>query len=74
MRRTIPRFWILNIPAAMVFVVAMATSWHVDAVEGGSGFYLLGGKGSLAGVLAPSGEIPGTVYLFIFDALQPAPF
>ena len=56
MRRTISRFWILNIQAAMVFVVAMATSWHVDAVEGGSGFYLLGSKGSLAGVLAPTGN------------------
>ena len=55
MRRNISRFWILNIQAAMVFVVAMATSWHVDAVEGGSGFYLMGTKGSLAGVLAPTG-------------------
>ena len=56
MRHTISRFWILNIQTAMVFVVAMAISWHVDAVEGGSGFYLLGGKGSLAGVLAPTGN------------------
>jgi hypothetical protein len=46
----------LNIPAALVFVVAMATSWQAAAVEGGSGFYLLGGKGSLAGVLAPAGN------------------
>ena len=56
MRRTISRFWILNIPATLFFVVAMATSWQANAVEGGSGFYLLGSKGSLAGVLAPAGN------------------
>ena len=53
---TTSRFWILNIQATIVFVVAMAASWQVDAVEGGSGFYLLGAKGSLAGVLAPAGN------------------
>jgi hypothetical protein len=56
MRQAVPRFWIFNIPAVLIFVIAMATSWQVDAVEGGSGFYLLGGKGSLAGVLAPTGN------------------
>ena len=55
MQRTIPRFRILNIPATLFFVVAMATSWQAKAVEGGSGFYLLGAKGSLAGMLAPTG-------------------
>lgn len=53
------RFWTLNIPAILVFIIAMATSWQVDAVEGGNGFYLLGGKGSLAGVLAPTGTYLG---------------
>lgn len=55
MRHFITRFWILNIPAVLVFIIAMATSWQATAVEGGSGFYLLGGKGSLAGVLPPTG-------------------
>jgi hypothetical protein len=44
-----------NTKTAIIFFVAMAASWQVSAVEGGSGFYLLGGKGSLAGVLAPAG-------------------
>lgn len=56
MRQAVPRFWIFNIPAVLIFVIAMAISWQADAVEGGSGFYLLGGKGSLAGVLAPTGN------------------
>jgi len=56
MRQAVPRFWIFNIPAVLIFVIALATSWQADAVEGGSGFYLLGGKGSLAGVLAPTGN------------------
>jgi hypothetical protein len=55
MRHIISRFWLLNIPVVLVFVVAMATSWKAEAVEGGSGFYLLGGKGSLAGIMAPTG-------------------
>jgi hypothetical protein len=33
----------------------MATPWRAEAVEGGGGFYLLGGKGSQAGILAPAG-------------------
>ena len=56
MQLTTSRFWMLNIQATIVFVLAMAASWQVDAVEGGSGFYLLGTKGSLAGVLAPAGN------------------
>jgi len=56
MQQAVPRFWIFNIPAVLIFVIALATSWQADAVEGGSGFYLLGGKGSLAGVLAPTGN------------------
>lgn len=56
MQLTTSMFWILNIQGTIVFVVAMAASWQVDAVEGGSGFYLLGTKGSLAGVLAPAGN------------------
>jgi hypothetical protein len=56
MRQAVPRFWTFNSPAVLVFVIAMAISWQVDAVEGGSGFYLLGTKGSLAGVLAPAGN------------------
>ena len=56
MQRTISRFRILSIPATLFFVVAMTTSWQANAVEGGSGFYLLGSKGSLAGMLAPTGN------------------
>jgi len=55
MQRIIPRIWMLNIFGILVFVTAMATSWKAEAVEGGSGFYLLGGKGSLAGILPPTG-------------------
>ncbi|MEH6559754.1 MAG: transporter [Oceanicoccus sp.] len=55
MRHTISRYWVFNTTVATVFFVAMVASWQVNAVEGGSGFYLLGGKGSLAGVLAPAG-------------------
>ena len=56
MRLTISGFLTLSIQAAMVFIVTLPASWQVDAVEGGSGFYLLGSKGSLAGVLAPAGN------------------
>ncbi len=55
MHQAVPRFRILNISATLVFVVAMTTSWQANAVEGGSGFYLMGGKSSLAGVLPPTG-------------------
>lgn len=38
-----------------MFFIAMTTSWQAEAVENGMGFYLLGGKGSLAGMLPPTG-------------------
>lgn len=56
MRRTITRFRMLDSTTVLVFVIAMATSWHAEAVENGTGFYLLGGKGSLAGILPPTGN------------------
>jgi len=55
MRHTISRFWQPNTSVVLVFVIAMAASWNAEAVEGGSGFYLLGSKGSLAGMLPPTG-------------------
>ena len=55
MRHINSRFWLLTIPVVLVFVLTMATSWQAEAVEGGGGVYLLGGKGSQAGILAPTG-------------------
>jgi hypothetical protein len=55
MLHAISKFWTFNNPAVLFFVVAMAISWQAEAVEGGVGFYLLGLKGSLAGILPPTG-------------------
>ncbi len=55
MRHILLRFWLLNILVVLIFFTTMAISWKVEAVEGGSGVYLLGGKGSQAGMLAPTG-------------------
>lgn len=52
MRHFISRFWIISF---LVFVITTGTPWKAEAVENGGGFYLLGGKGSQAGILAPAG-------------------
>lgn len=55
MRNAISKYWMLNTKASLALFVAMTTSWHANAVEDGSSFYLLGSKGSQAGILAPAG-------------------
>jgi len=56
MRSVIYKSMIVNLLGIFVFVSVMLIPQKAEAVEGASGFYLLGGKGSLAGIMPPAGN------------------
>ena len=65
-----------NIIGVCVLASAMLMPWKASAVEGASGFYLLGGKGSLAGVMAPAGNyfsVDSYVYSADISKSKPIP-
>jgi len=65
---------IVTLIGIFVFVSVLLTAKKAEAVEGAGGFYLLGGKGSLAGIMPPAGNyFVLDNYFYSGDASEPIP-